>query len=123
MKRKPSLIRLTDEGRSPKRQKCRINLKYLTMTRNYNRSHIFSFNELPDNLQAEILEDRELSDAHSTSYVILKENSGKTALPLDMFMRTDSNFTHGIYSLTYFSGYYLTFSRCNTEAVISYKYF
>jgi hypothetical protein len=94
------------------------------MTRNYNRSHIFSFNDLPDNLQAEILEDRELSDAHSTSYVILKEGNDKTALPLDMFMRTEkNNFTHGIYGLSYFSGYYLTLSRCNTEAVISYKYF
>ena len=94
------------------------------MTRNYNRSHIFNFNELPDNLQAEILEDRELSDAHSTSYVILKEGNDKTALPLDMFMRTEkNNFTHGIYGLSYFSGYYLTLSRCNTEAVISYKYF
>jgi hypothetical protein len=94
------------------------------MTRNYNRSHIFNFNELPDNLQAEILEDREESDAHSTSYVILKEGNDKTALPLDMFMRTEkNNFTHGIYGLSYFSGYYLTLSRCNTEAVISYKYF
>ena len=94
------------------------------MTRNYNRSYIFSFNELPEQLQAEILEDRELSDAHSTSYVILKEDNEKTALPLDMFMRTEkNNFTHGIYGLSYFSGYYLTLSRCNTEAVISYKYF
>jgi hypothetical protein len=94
------------------------------MTRNYNRSHIFNFNELPEQLQAEILEDRELSDAHSTSYVILKEDNKKTALPLDMFMRTEkNNFTHGIYGLTYFSGYYITLSRCNTEAVISYKYF
>ena len=95
------------------------------MTRNYNRSHIFNFNELPDNLQAEILEDRELSDAHSTSYVILKEGSEKTALPLDMFMRTErnNNFTHGIYGLSYFSCYCVTFDRTNTEAVISYKYF
>jgi len=93
------------------------------MTKAYNRSHIFNFNELPENLQAEILEDREESDAHSTSYVILKEGSDKTALPLDMFMRADSNFTHGIYGLSYFSGYYITLSRCNTEAVISYKYF
>ena len=94
------------------------------MTRNYNRSHIFDFNELPEQLQAEILEDRELSDAHSTSYVIIKEDGDKTALPLDMFMRTEkNNFTHGIYGLTYFSGYYITLSRCNTEAVISYKYF
>ena len=95
------------------------------MTRNYNRSHIFDFNELPDNLQAEILEDRELSDAHSTSYVILKEDSDKTALPLDMFAKTDrnNNFTHGIYGLSYFSCYCVTFDRTNTEAVISYKYF
>ena len=93
------------------------------MTRNYNRSHIFDFNELPDNLKAEILEDRELSDAHSTSYVILKEDGEKTALPLDMFMRTDNNFTHGIYGLSYFSCYCVTFDRTNTEAVISYKYF
>ena len=95
------------------------------MTRNYNRSHIFNFNELPEQLQAEILEDRELSDAHSTSYVILKEDGEKTALPLDMFVCTErnNNFTHGIYGLTYFSGYYITLSRCNTEAVISYKYF
>ena len=94
------------------------------MTRNYNRSHIFSFNELPEQLQSEILEDRELSDAHSTSYVILKEDSEETALPLDMFMRTEkNNFTHGIYGISYFSGYYITLSRCNTEAVISYKYF
>jgi len=93
------------------------------MTRNYNRSYIFNFNELPDNLQAEILEDRELSEAHSTSYVILKEDNGKTALPLDMFMRTDNNFTHGIYGLSYFSCYCVTFDRTNTEAVISYKYF
>ena len=95
------------------------------MTRNYNRSHIFDFNELPDNLQAEILEDRELSDAHSTSYVILKEDSDKTALPLDMFVKTDrnNNFTHGIYGLSYFSCYCVTFDRFSTEAVIAYKYF
>jgi hypothetical protein len=93
------------------------------MTKAYSRSYIFNFNELPDNLQAEILEDRELSDAHSTSYVILKEDGEKTALPLDMFMRTDNNFTHGIYGLSYFSCYCVTFDRTNTEAVISYKYF
>lgn len=94
------------------------------MTRNYNRTGIFNFNELSEKLQAEILEDRELSDAHSTSYVIIKEDGEKTALPLDMFMRTEkNNFTHGIYGLSYFSGYYLTLSRCGTQAVISYKYF
>jgi hypothetical protein len=95
------------------------------MTRNYNRSHIFNFNELPEQLQTEILKDRELSDAHSTSYVILKEDSEETALPLDMFERTErkNNFTHGIYGISYFSCYCVTFDRTNTEALISYKYF
>ena len=94
------------------------------MTRNYNRTSIFNFNELPENLQAEILQDMEESDAQSTSYVIIKEDDEKIPLPLDMFMRTDkNNFTHGIFSLSYFSGYYLTLSRCGTEGVIAYKYF
>lgn len=94
------------------------------MTRNYNRTGIFNFNELSEKLQAEILEDRELSDAHSTSYVIIKEDGEKTALPLDMFMRTEkNNFTHGIYGMTYFSGYYLTLSKCGTQGTIAYKYF
>ena len=93
------------------------------MTRNYNRSEIFSFYELPEALQTEILEDRELPHAETTSYVILKEDGKKTALPLDMFIRTDRNFTHGIYGLSYFSGYYVTLDRTMTEAVIAYKYF
>ena len=94
------------------------------MTRNYNRTSIFNFNELPENLQAEILQDMEESDAQSTSYVIIKEDDEKIPLPLDMFMRTDkNNFTHGIYGMSYFSGYYLTLSRCGTQGVIAYKYF
>ena len=94
------------------------------MTRNYNRTSIFNFNERPENLQAEILQDMEESDAQSTSYVIIKEDDEKIPLPLDMFMRTDkNNFTHGIYGMSYFSGYYLTLSRCGTQGVIAYKYF
>lgn len=66
----------------------------------------------------------EISEAEEKSYVILKEDEEETALPLDMFIRTEkNNFTHGIYGLSYFSGYYLTLSRCGTEGVIAYKYF
>lgn len=94
------------------------------MTRNYNRTGIFNFNELPENLQAEILQDMEESDAQSTSYVIIKEDDEKIPLPLDMFMRTEkNNFTHGIYGMSYFSGYYLTLSKCGTQGTIAYKYF
>lgn len=93
------------------------------MTKSYNRTAIFNFNELPVNLQSEILEYMELSDAHSTGYVILKEKEEKTAIPLSMFIRTNNNnFTHAVYGLSYFSCYCLTLSRCGTEAVIAYKY-
>jgi hypothetical protein len=93
------------------------------MTRNYNRTGIFNFYELSQYQQAEILQDMEIAEAEGKSYVILKEDEEETALPLDMFIRTDGNFTHGIFSLSYFSGYYLTLSRCGTEGVIAYKYF
>ena len=95
------------------------------MTRNYNRTLIYSFYDLPQYLQAEILQDMEISDADSTSYVIVEEDEEKIPLGLDMFMRTEekNNFTHGIYGMSYFSGYYLTLSRCGSEGVIAYKYF
>ena len=95
------------------------------MTRNYNRTGIFNFNELPKDIQEEILNGTEESDAQSTSYVVINKDDEKIPLPLDMFMKTDrnNNFTHGIYSITFFSGYYLTLSKCGTEGVIAYKYF
>ena len=93
------------------------------MTRNYNRTLIYSFYDLPQDLQDEILQDMEISDADSTSYVIVEDDEEKIPLGLDMFIRTDGNFTHGIYGMSYFSGYYLTLSRCGTEGVIAYKYF
>lgn len=93
------------------------------MTKNYNRSNIYCFFELTQHSQAEILQDISIEDAENTRYVILEEDGEETALPLDMFMRTDGNFTHGIYGMSYFSGYYLTLSRCGTQAVIAYKYF
>jgi hypothetical protein len=95
------------------------------MTRNYNRSGILNFFELSEEMQGEVLSDFnfEESEAHETSYVISKFKDKKTALPLSMFMRTDGNFTHGVYGESYFSAYYLTLSRCGSEAIIAYKYF
>ena len=94
------------------------------MTRNYNRTEIYSFFELPQDIQDEILHGTQESDAQSTSYVVINKDDEKIPLPLDMFIRTEkNNFTHGIYGITFFSGYFITFSRCGTEAVISYKYF
>jgi hypothetical protein len=94
------------------------------MTKNYNRTEILNFYELTSYQKAEILQDMEISEAEQKSYVIIKEDENETALPLDMFIRTEkNNFTHAIFSLSYFSGYFLTLSRCGTQAVIAYKYF
>lgn len=94
------------------------------MTANYNRTDIYNFYELPKYLQSEILQDMDETEAGEKNYVILEDDGHETALPLDMFVRTEkNNFTHGIFSLSYFSGYFLTLSRCNTQAVIAYKHF
>jgi len=95
------------------------------MTRNYNRTEILSFFELSEREQAEVLNNfsLEISDAECTQYAIIEESGKSTAIPLNMFMRTNSNFTHGIFSDSYFSGYFLTLSKCGTQAVIAYKYF
>lgn len=95
------------------------------MTRSYNRSSIFDFNDLNETQQKWILDIYfdELSDAHSTGYVILLSNKNEP-LPLNMFMRTDNNnFTHGIYSTSAFDGYFVTLARDNDSAVIAHKYF
>ena len=98
------------------------------MTRNYNRTGIFNFFELTDMEQADMLENFsiEREEAEEMQFVISvrgRHENGE-AIPLNMFIKTEkNNFTHGIFSDSYFSGYYLTLSRCGTEGVIAYKYF
>lgn len=99
------------------------------MTSMYNRSQVYSFNELTEQQQKEILDVHsfENSDAQQTSYVkfINTKLLNVEFLPLNMFMRVgkNNNFTHGIYSLTAFSGFFITFDRCNEIAVVAYKHF
>jgi len=103
------------------------------MTTNYNRSQIYSFDELSENQQLQTMTDNclELSDCHSTSFVKFsptnftnKANNVPTFLPLSMFMRTNNNkFTHGIYGTSAFDGYFITFDRQNEYCVIAHKYF
>jgi hypothetical protein len=96
------------------------------MTRNYNRSEILSYYDLTDEQKLDATDIYFLTDeqAEADSYVLI-EFKGKTeAVPLSFFERTDgNNFTHGVFTDSYYSGYFITLSRCNTEAVIAYKYF
>lgn len=91
------------------------------MTRNYERSNIYSFFELSEEQVKNVLDYyNNEEEAQEDSFVILN----KEPLPLSQFMRTYNNkFTHGIFSDSYFSGYFITLSEDCQEAVIAYKYF
>ena len=93
------------------------------MTINYNRTNLYCFFELSDTQQAEILEkfNFSVSDAEDTLYIIFEAED--MALPLSAFLKTGGKFTHGIFSDSYFSGYFLTLSKCGTSGTIAYKYF
>jgi hypothetical protein len=91
------------------------------MTRNYNRTNFYLFFQLSETQQAEVLNIFSPDDAENTLYAIDEEND--KAIPLSAFIRTDGNFTHGIFLDSYFSGYFLTFSKCGMNGVLAYKYF
>jgi hypothetical protein len=91
------------------------------MTRNYQRSEIYSFFDLSEEQVKQILDYyNNEEEAQEDSFVILNNEP----LPLSQFMRTTNNkFTHGIFSDSYFSGYFITLSKDCQDAVIAYKYF
>jgi hypothetical protein len=96
------------------------------MTRNYNRSKVLNYFDLSDEQKEDAVNIYCLTyeQAEGDLYVISKFKGKDEALPMSLFLRTyGNNFTHGVFSDSYFSGYCLTLSRCNTEAVIAYKYF
>jgi hypothetical protein len=96
------------------------------MTRNYNRSEILSYYDLTDEQKQDTANVYYLTDeqAEQDNYVLITFKGKTEAVPLSFFERTEkNNFTHGIFTDTYYSGYFITLSRCNTEAVIAYKYF
>jgi hypothetical protein len=96
------------------------------MTRNYNRSEVLNYFDLSDEQKKEVFDNyfSTIEEAEEDFYVISEFKDKEEAIPLSCFLKThQNNFTHGIYSDSYFSGYFLTFSKCNTEAVIAYKYF
>ena len=87
------------------------------MTYFYERSEIYNFFDLTEEQQKENVDYLGLEGAEQTSYVILRGD----ALPLCMFLRTNGNFIHGYYGQTNTSAYGVTLSRCNSEAVVSYR--
>ena len=98
------------------------------MTRQYNRSTIYSFYDLTNKQQQQLIDEDNLTaeELEEDFYVIFNHKDGEEdILALSNFIRTNrnNNFTHGVYSMSYFSAYYITFSRCNSEVVVAYKTF
>ena len=97
------------------------------MTHSYNRSEIYNFWELPETEQNEILKDSTPEEAEEDTFVRYchPKQEQPEYLPLSMFMRTEqkNKFTHGIYGLSAFSAYFLTFDKSNNVVVIAYKIF
>jgi len=91
------------------------------MTRHYQRCSVLQYNDLSTEQKKEVLDlyFSELSDAHSTGYVICEE----AALPLSMFIRLNYpgrkiGIWDAVYSTSAFSGFYLKISDdCSTILV------
>lgn len=96
------------------------------MTKNYNRSYLYSFEELTKDQQNQVLGNyfADISAAMEDQFVISELENREEIIPLSMFIKTNGNkFSHGIFSDSYFSGYFITLNRFCDEAVIAYKYF
>jgi hypothetical protein len=90
----------------------------------YTRSYIYNFNELPEEVQKNLLEEAgagNSSDCYETTYV--KDPCDKSQyLPLNMFMRIErSKLFDGIYSQSAFSAYFIKIGRTNEEATVAYR--
>lgn len=88
----------------------------------YIRSEIFSFDELPENVQSELLTDNESSDMYGDRFVKCPIHKGEY-LPLSMFMRLEnSKLWNGAYGLSAYSAYLIKISRDGQSATVAYKH-
>jgi len=95
----------------------------------YNRSEVFSFEELTKSQQRDAVSNQGRKLAKETSYVLFDEMNGKqSALPLNMFMRDNFRGCNpcprwdGTYGLSYDCAYRIKFSRCGSMAVVAYQW-
>ena len=83
----------------------------------YNRSEVINFYDLSDTQKNEMIDFLGAENAENDSFVLLNDRP----LPLSHFMRTGSNFIHGVMSNTNTSAYTITLSHCGTMAVVALR--
>jgi hypothetical protein len=89
-------------------------------TRTYNRSEIYSFYDLTEKEQAEVISNyfSSIEEAEEDSFI----RCGKEVLPLSMFLKCENSIWSGTYGTSYFSGYYIKINKFGDEVVIADKY-
>jgi hypothetical protein len=89
-------------------------------TRTYNRSVIYSFFDLTDSEQAEVISNyfSEISQAEEDSFI----KCGKEVLPLSMFLRCEGGRWDGTFGTSYFSGFFIKVNKFGDEVLIADRY-
>ena len=86
----------------------------------YKRTHLLSFSELPKYAQIEALSYNE--DPRDSQYVC-DPCDGNGYLALDNFERSNGKFWDGHFGQSYFSGYFIKFSKTDYDLVtIAYRH-
>ena len=95
-------------------------------TYRYNRSEVYSFFDLSESDQAELIEGldsvddaSEIEEIENASYVALNFPDGQRFYSLAECMRTDGGRFDGVIGLTNTSANGVKLSRCGTEAVVA----
>ena len=89
-------------------------------TLDYCRSEIYSFWDLSEEEQKEVISNyfQSSEDAMQDSFVKLNNE----VLPLSMFMKCENSIFNGFYGTSYFSGYFIKFNKYGDEVTVVSKY-
>ena len=95
-------------------------------TYRYNRSQVYSFFDLPESDQADLIEGldsvddaSEIEEIENANYVALNFPDGPQFHSLGLCMRTDGGRFDGVIGLTNTSAIGVKLSRCGTEALVA----
>jgi len=87
----------------------------------YFRSPILSWQDLSTENQIKFADEFEHEQKEG---LFVFDDLRNDLFSLDSFLTANEEKRyHGVFGQTYFSAYFITLSRCGTEAIVSYRYF